>query len=356
MPLSALDSVIPAIEHTKQQIVKPFSIVQWTKLAFVGLMAGELTSGGCNLRGLPQATRTGSGGGLGLPGVNPALVGALIAVLIISGSVLAIVFMYISSVFRFILFDSILRKRCEIGGSWRQRQAPGFRLFLWTLGFSIVWLFSFAVFLGIPALMAFAAGWFKDPRQHLAPLVLFGVIAFFVAVILAFAGALVHVLTKDFIVPQMAIDGIGPLEAWRRLLAMISAEKGGYAGYVGLKILLAIAAGIIFGIIGAIVAVIFIIPVVGAGVAAAVAAKAAGLTANVYTITATVVLVLCAVFVLLYILSLISVPAIVFFPAYSIYFFASRYPGLSAILYPAEAPPLPPPVAPAWTPPPEPIG
>jgi hypothetical protein len=48
------------------------------------------------------------------------------------------------------------------------------------------------------------------------------------------------------------------------------------------------------------------------------------------------------------------VPAIVFFPAYSIYFFASRYPPLDAYLHPPlptvpPAPLLPPPL-------PEPIG
>jgi hypothetical protein len=61
--------------------------------------------------------------------------------------------------------------------------------------------------------------------------------------------------------------------------------------------------------------------------------------------------------------SLISVPAIVFFPAYSIYFFAARYPALSAVLYPAppalQNPPSssPPPYEPSPLPPtPEPIG
>jgi hypothetical protein len=50
------------------------------------------------------------------------------------------------------------------------------------------------------------------------------------------------------------------------------------------------------------------------------------------------------------------VPTIVFFPAYSIYFFASRYPPLDALLHPPPpmAPPIPPVMPPL--PPPEPIG
>jgi hypothetical protein len=69
-------------------------------------------------------------------------------------------------------------------------------------------------------------------------------------------------------------------------------------------------------------------------------------------------------FFLIYAIAMISVPATVFFPAFSIYFFASRYPKLDALLAPPppivetppvlETPPLiePPPLPPS----PEPIG
>ena len=55
---------------------------------------------------------------------------------------------------------------------------------------------------------------------------------------------------------------------------------------------------------------------------------------NAATITAAIVAgcVLFAIF--FYLIALISVPAIVFFPAYSIYFFAARYRPLSLALYP----------------------
>jgi hypothetical protein len=60
--------------------------------------------------------------------------------------------------------------------------------------------------------------------------------------------------------------------------------------------------------------------------------------------------------VLFFVMSLISVPAIVFFPAYSIYFFASRYAPLDALLHPVPAMAQPvPPVPPPWSPL-EPIG
>jgi hypothetical protein len=69
---------------------------------------------------------------------------------------------------------------------------------------------------------------------------------------------------------------------------------------------------------------------------------------------------------LIYLIALVSVPATVFFPAYAIHFFASRYPNLNALLNPAptpaatELPPVPespPPFEPPPLPPSaEPIG
>ena len=74
-----------------------------------------------------------------------------------------------------------------------------------------------------------------------------------------------------------------------------------------------------------------------------------------YTITLAVVVGCILLALILYAFSLVSVPAIVFFPAYSIYFFASRYPGLDALVHPV--PPLaPPPLPPPLPPTPEPIG
>ena len=37
--------------------------------------------------------------------------------------------MYVNSVMRFVLFDSVVAKECHIGQSWIRRQGPGRRLF-----------------------------------------------------------------------------------------------------------------------------------------------------------------------------------------------------------------------------------
>jgi hypothetical protein len=93
-------------------------------------------------------------------------------------------------------------------------------------------------------------------------------------------------------------------------------------------------------------------------VIAIIAGAAAGLTWNFLTITLVVVACLILFAMLMFLASLISVPATVFFPAYSLYFFAPRYPPLAALMtqqvpiptgpssLPSEAPPLPPTSAP----------
>ena len=249
----------------------------------------------------------------------------------------------------------------------RQPQAgPGLRYFLWKLAYLAVTPGGLTVLVGIPAGFAFAAGWFKEPKAHMVPLVLGGISLFFAALIFVLALAVIFVFTKDFVIPQMALENVGVMEGWRRLWWMMKAEKGSYAAYIGMKIVMAIGAAIIVGIATVILGLIIAIPTALFSILAIVTGKTAGLTWNAYTITVAVVVgcVLLAVF--FYVIALVSVPVIVFFPAYSIYFFAARYPALSAALYPPSAtaapqapagaapprPPEPPPLPPT----PEPTG
>ena len=336
MPFSAIDAITPAFEHTKQQLFKPFRLGQWTRLAVVGLLAGELGSSGLNRSTFHQARHGGFGG------IDPAVVIALIGVIVVAALVFGIIFMYISSVMRFVLFDSVLTRQCHIRQGWIRRQGPGLRFFLWLLVYLVAVLAGMAVLVGIPLCFAFAAGWLTHPGDHVLPLALGGVVLFFVLLIFFVAVAVIGVLTKDFVVPQMALEDIGAMEAWRRLWPLIGAEKGAYAGYIGMKIVMAIGAGIVVGIAALILGLIVAIPTAGLSILAILTGKTAGLTWNAYTITLAVVVgsVLLAGF--LYLIALISVPVIVFFPAYSIYFFAARYPALGAALYPSAPQPITP--------------
>jgi len=349
LPISAIDAIGPAFQHTKQQLLQPFRAAQWAKLALVGFLAGELSSGGCNT-GSFQPPHSAGGENFPFPHVNLLLYASLIAFLVGVAAVFWILFLYVSSVMRFILFDSVIAKQCQIRRGWARRHGAGLRYFVWQILFLLATGIGLTVLVGIPALLAFAAGWFHAPRRHLLPLILGGMLLFFVLMGFTLLFWAVHVLTKDFVVPEMALEDINAFEGWRRLLPMLNAEKFSYAGYIAMKIVMSLGAAIVVGIITFIVLLILLIPAGGFGVIAVMAGKTAGLTWNLYTITLAIVVACVVLAAILYVVSLISVPAIVFFPAYSIYFFASRYPALDALLRP------PPAIAPQtpYFPPPEP--
>jgi hypothetical protein len=342
VPQSAVDSVSPAFEHAKTQLFRPFRLGQWSRLALVGLFAGEMSSGGgcSNNFQLPAHTGTGHRDFLMSAFPDPWVFGPLLVVLLIAVPVLWLLFLYLSSRMRFILFDTVIAKRCEIRRMWRQRGEPAMRYFVWQIVLSLVGLAGLALIVGVPALVAFSLGWFTEPRNHLAGLISVGILVFFVFVGWALLVLLAHVFTKDFVVPQMALEGISAFEGWNRLWKMLQNEKAGYAGYAGMKLVMAIGAGIAIGIVAVILLIILLIPVGGLGAITVLSGQAAGLSWNVLTITLAVVAGCMFLLVFFYAVTLISVPAIVFFPAYSIYFFAGRYPQLGKLIYPAPPPPV----------------
>lgn len=344
MPISAIDAISPAFQHTKQQLFQPFRAAQWARLALVGLLAGELTTGSCNgFNGHVQNPRQPQQFLVSpFPNIDPGLLVLLVAFLLVFGFVFWLLMLYVNSVMRFILFDSVIERNCRIRQGWNRRQAPGLQYFVWQILFGLAMGVGFVILIGVPAALAFAAGWLTKPKEHLPPLILFGMLLFLLILAFVLLAAVVHVFTKDFVIPQMAIENLSAFQAWARLLPMLDSEKAPYFGYVLMKIVLALGVGIVVGIITTVVILVTLIPIGGLGALFVFAGKAAGFSWNLYTITLTVVVGCILLAAILYVISVISVPAMVFFPAYSIYFFASRYPALDALIHPAApSPPIP---------------
>ena len=371
MPISAVDCVQPAIQHAREQLFTHFRWGQWSRLALVGILAAELHSGGCggfpNLN-VPMSRPQSRGHSFMMPPFIPhidparlAQYAALMATAVILLVILFFVFLYISSVFRFILFESVLRKQCTIGEGWQRWHRTGRRFFLWQIVFLIsTWLFL-GLLIGVPIVLAAAAGWLRNPGQHMAPFIGGAILLLGLLFVFALAAAAVHALAKDFLVPIMALEGVDFADGWSRLFAIMRPERGKYVVYLLMKLVLAIAAGILFSIIAIVPAIAVVVP----AVVLVVAGKIAGLGWTVATISLAVIVGTVLLLILIYLVALVSVPATVFFPAYSIYFFASRYPNLDALLHPVSPPAAPaspalpespPPEPPPLPPAPEPIG
>ena len=338
MPVSAVDVVKMAVQRTIDQLFKPFRLGHWTRLAVTGLLAGELSStGGCTY----QIPFSGGGGGGGdkfmaqSAGIPEVLMLIVIPLLLIAGVALVIALIYVSSMMRFVLFDSVTSKECHIREYWNRRREPGFRYFLWQLVFAFAAMSGVIAIIGAAAVIVFGLGLQANPRAHLLPLILIGLIflsVFFVFMVLVIG---ITVLTKDFVVPQMALENISAMEGWRRLWAMMKAEARGYAGYLGLKLLLAVGTAVVLGIAVLLVVLALFIPFGGVSVAAILGGRAIGLSWNALTLSVAIVAVCLVLAACIYAALLVTVPSIVFFPAYAYYFFASRYEPLNALMSPS---------------------
>ena len=149
---------------------------------------------------------------------------------------------------------------------------------------------------------------------------------------------LVWLFSKDFVLPIMALEGTGAVEGWRRFAPLLKAEKGAYAVYVLMKIVLAIAAAILFGIINLIVLLVLLIPVGIAGAGVVMAGKAAGLTWTAFTIAAAVTVGVALLLLMFWMFALINTPGMYFFQSYTLHFFGARYERVGAIMCPAPPP------------------
>ena len=338
---NAIDVIHYAWLHMVAVLFRPMRWSIWWRAALLGFLSGEMHSGGFNFQvpQFPQQTQHKLALLAHMPG--PAIL-ALIAALVAAGLVLLIVFIYVGSVCRFILFEAVLARRFALREGWRKWQPQGARLF----GFNLLMLFAGLVLIAIfllPVLLFLFK--FRDRAgAHLLLLIGGGALLFTTALAVMLLLSLVYTLVKDFVVPQMALENLTLSDGWRRLWSLMQAEKGQYAGYIGMKIVLTLGAAFAYVFVTIFLFLIVLIPglIIGFAIAAIAKGHALGIGVIALLVMAGVVVVL----LLICVLSLIGSPIIVFFPAYSMHFFADRYPPLFAALYPPPPAPSEPPSVP----------
>lgn len=348
--LSAVDAFGPAIARVGTMLFKPFRLGTWIKMGFIGLLGGGLATANLNFRGqmftpqfprgefpsdplyeIQRAIRT----------VHLADYFHLIVICVAVVIAISLVFLYLFCRFRFVLFDSVISGQPTVGRGWRQYASQANRYFGFWLVFRLVTLGAMALIIGMPLWNAYKSGVFSGDDSvpalfHLLASIAVGAIA---------AGAvlaIVSTLMKDFIMPIMALDDLLLGDAWSALWRVIASEPGAWLGYLGMKVVFAIGAGIALGI-AAVIAMLPACVIVGIPVAAfavpGIFALKAGATAVAVVLFVIAGLLaaagMCCVYMML------AAPLSVFFPAYAFYFFGGRYPKLGALLWPQPAPPTP---------------
>src|SRR5438067_1068997 len=342
-PLGPTEVISPAFERAKAQLFAPFRWGFWWRMAIVAFFAGEIGGSGFNIPsgGFPQ--RSGRGDHLLLlQGQNPLLNPQFlpwIVTLLAAIVVVFFVFLYIHSIFRFILFDSVISGRCSIREIWGRRSSIGTRFFVWLIFYQLIVLAALVALIGFPLYSWWRAGVCQHAEQHLGLLLGQGLVLFLGATVLLIAAGVISLVARDFLVPQMELENLTIGEAWKRFRPQMLAEKGSMAGYILLKVVLNIAVSIALGIVAFIWILVLIVPAI------IVAAIFVGSSAATHgpALLAVAVVIGSIGFVLLmlwfFVFMLLWVPAAVFFQSYALYYFGSRYPALAALLWPDSPPP-----------------
>lgn len=355
--LSAPEALSPAFARTKRMLFQPFRFGFWSRLAVVALITGEAGGGGGsapNLSGI-----RGSGGDKWRAAakyfadpdwqqVQPYLGWIIAGFVALIGVVL--LWVYSDCVFRFILLDSVITGQCRLREGWRKWRDNGRDYFVWVLAFGFCSLLLVGIVAGIPIWLAWRAGWLQKGEDHLGALIGGGLLLGLVILVLIVALAVVDLFARDFLIPVMALEDVDAAEAWNRLLAMMGMEKGAFAVYVVMKVVLAMGAAIAFTIINLIVILVLLIPL---GIVALIGYLAGqGLGLNWDNISVDLILVALALLGLagvMYVVGFVYAPGLVFFESFTLEFFAARYGPLRMRMFPAPpvgTPPVALPISP----------
>ncbi|HEY2931495.1 MAG TPA: hypothetical protein VGK99_07085 [Acidobacteriota bacterium] len=346
MPKSAIDAIGPAFRQTQRQLFRPFRFGRWMRFSIIALATGEFASTGWGGSGIRIPANRGERKiGMLFQSASDSNWGpdagslAVVGIAVLATIVLILAWMYVASVFRFILLESVLQDRCEIMQGWRRWRPQGGRYFVWMLALSGAVLAGLVVIIGAPVLIAWRAGVFDNPREHLVLLIAGGLTMLVVVGGLVLTTALLALLGKDFLVPVLALENLTLKQALKRLGSLIRAEKLHYAGYFAMRIVLSFGSAILFGIVDLIVLFITLVPVALAAFGIIAIAQAGGLSWNVLTISAAIVSGSVIITGLLWLLAFIYTPGLVFFQSYPLHFLSSRYPPLAELEAQAPVPP-----------------
>jgi hypothetical protein len=346
-PISAVESISPAFADTRRMLFAPWKFGMWWRMSILGLLTGEFAGGGFSASPpnfqLPQQNRQ-----LHFALVPPdsgfppwvrenwmwlALCGILLIALFFIAE-------YLASVSRFVLFDSVVIRHCDLRKGWKKWRAQGVRYFFWDIGFAFVCLVALVLLIGIP-LWSFVKHIPAGSKPNIGEILAAGALVIFAVVVFLIVVGVIDLFARDFLIPVMAMENCGVWKGWRRLGQLLGAQKLSCVGYVLMKIVLAIGSAILFGIVDLFVMLFLLIPLGIIAVAIYLVVRNMNLVWSFGTISAVVLAIALAVAVLFWACAFVYSPGLVFFQSYTLRFFASRYPALDAAMNP-PAPLIPP--------------
>lgn len=244
-------------------LFRPFDPVKWLILAFCAFVAGLLDgpgggSGGGNHRGGPggrfdaedisEALRQGLDAVRGawewVLGHWGATLFVFVGLPLLIALVLAVV--WVSSRFKLIFLDNLVRGRAEIVEPWRRLARLGDSLFLFRIAFGLAVLVVGGAFVLLLVSLGIFTAASKGSAPAIAGLVIGGLLFFAFMVAALYAG----LFLESFVVPIMYRHGLSAVPAWRVFLPRFGADGASFLLYGLFVLLLFVAAALAIGVVG----------------------------------------------------------------------------------------------------------
>lgn len=250
--ISIVEPVGKAFDWTLQVLFRPLNPGKWFTIGFCAWLAffGE-SGGGFNFPG--GGGRGGHGGRSGdfraeLERAQDYLVGNLywiipvVVVVILVALALMVLFIWLSSRGKFMFLHCVAQNKAEVSWPWNHYSPLGDSLFRFRLVLALLSVAAILPFLGLAAFLLFKLLMHSKPDVGLIVL-LVGV--FLLVLLLALTFWLVKRIIEDFLVPIMYQRGILWREGWREVTALIFASSGTFILYFLFQIVLGLATAII---------------------------------------------------------------------------------------------------------------
>ena len=265
MRIGYFEPLSRAWERTRVILWQPFDLTKWLLLAFAAWVAGLTTDTGSAAMARVDSNDVGRHAWSGIDhaweGLSASTIWLPLAVMgIMIGLAFAVLMLWITSRFKFIFLDNLVRNQAEIVEPWKRHEVLGNSLFLWRLCFTLACVVG-VLLVGL-VFFAPAAGFsFHDALAGLS--VAAGALGILGLVVFGVAATFVALFTESFVIPIMYRYEMTVLDAWRSFLPWLRVRPAHFVVYGLFVLMLAVVFAIFFSVFCLMTCCLAALPYVG---------------------------------------------------------------------------------------------
>jgi hypothetical protein len=334
LAISAADAISPAIQRTRTFLFRPFRLASFLKLCLVA----------CVTEGIGGNFQFGGTGGHASHHHSnlyppPTLTSGwitLVVVCVIAAMALGCVVYYLVTRLRFSYFHCLIHNTKEIRSGWRLYSSQAKRFFWLNLAVGFCFLLV-TVLIALP----FVAGFWKIFRNvhsgghpDVGSILILVLPLIPIILLLVLAAISADLILRDLMLPHFALENATAGEAWTAVWTRIKAEKGSFAVYALLRILLPMAALVVAFMVLIIPGILFFAVVIGVEVGLHAVLSNASSVAALFGVALQVLIGMVAFAIALLVGIAVGGPVGTAIRQYALMFYGSRYQPLANLLWP----------------------